>query len=447
MTRMLSLIVFVMAWVAGGVAANAQTFDVPATAGWFDTGITIGRDVGLVLNANGRVNFGGMDGQFGPEGTNTFEERPGYLAETERRLGLVARITATADPDAVFRVDFGYERGMMIAIPADASFETGRLWLGINDYDPSNNTGEFSVGVSVLLRDDPQLSVARSAGPARMSNRSLIGLAPARRGVYRVTINGFTCNTETWDHAFEVDGKRDEVFFLTSVKMVNASGATLLESAPMSRTMGDTNHRDWVPPNPGYRIRAGSASRLGGVRTGDRFPSNYPWRRTAAIAPDRPPMLVFEGELVEGVNGVALAPTVWEWDGSPNFLQGWLTAIVDNGAAIGGAIADIVARGQNNGTVVRSALEIGLPALGNLATSIFGNAGDRAIGLEQKSTVGRQTTYTGGAKAIVLNYEIAELARSTNFGKGVGVLELQYRDHRDIGGGWYTLYVQIERLR
>ncbi len=43
-------------------------------------------------------------------------------------------------------------------------------------------------------------------------------------GRYRVAINGFSVTAETWDDAFEWDGKRDEVFLSTSVIVKNQSG-------------------------------------------------------------------------------------------------------------------------------------------------------------------------------------------------------------------------------
>src|SRR4051794_18100688 len=111
----------------------------------------------------------------------------------------------------------------------------------------------------------------------------------------------------------------------------------------------DINLRDWQYPSPGYRIKAGAASSLGGIPTGDRFPSAAPWLRTAPISADRPTMLVFEGELVQGQNGVVIAPTIWEWDGSPMFLQGWLQAVEDNGPAIAKAVTSIINRGSGSG--------------------------------------------------------------------------------------------------
>jgi hypothetical protein len=38
---------------------------------------------------------------------------------------------------------------------------------------------------------------------------------------YRVAINGLWCHSETWDDAFNWDGKHDEVFLDVNVKFVD----------------------------------------------------------------------------------------------------------------------------------------------------------------------------------------------------------------------------------
>jgi hypothetical protein len=428
----------------------AQTFTVPANAKWMNTGTTVAKRVWLRFVPSGTVNFGERDGTFGPDGTTSFPDGPNVLVASPRRFNLVARITAGDKADDVRHYDFSYGHGQTeFAIPEDAPFDEGRLWLGVNDYDSSDNTGEYTVKMSVHLTPaaEEQEHSAKAKGGVAMRSTDVLRQTTAARGMYRITINGFAANTETWDHAFEVDGKRDEVFLLSEVRMVNNREQTLLVSHPMSRVMGDINHNDWRYPASGYRVLAGSASNLGGIRTGDRFPSSMPWVRTASILPDRPPMLVFEGELVQGENGIILAPMAWEWDGSPMFLQGWLTAVQDNAPAIARAVTMFINRGSGDGNYIQDALALGLPAVGNLVRGIFGQAGDRMIGLNEKTRDQQgNISYIGKPQAIVLNYDLAELAIIQNFGKGPGVLELQYRDHADIGAGWYTLYVQIARI-
>lgn len=43
---------------------------------------------------------------------------------------------------------------------------------------------------------------------------------PPKTGTYRVTINGLYVRSESWDHAFEVDGKGDEVYIDVQARTV-----------------------------------------------------------------------------------------------------------------------------------------------------------------------------------------------------------------------------------
>jgi hypothetical protein len=87
---------------------------------------------------------------------------------------------------------------------------------------------------------------------------------------YEAALEGFTVNNATRDHVLEVDGKRDEVYRYTDVRLVDQSGATLLRSEKRSAIMGDT---DGFP----NLVQAGSASNLGGLLTGDVFPTIQQW--------------------------------------------------------------------------------------------------------------------------------------------------------------------------
>lgn len=130
---------------------------------------------------------------------------------------------------------------------------------------------------------------------------------PSQR--YRVTINGFRCNTSTWDDASNWDGKGDEVFISTSVKYVNKDGQVLFPTSPVqSEVMGDT----WNQPN---RTQVGSASGgRGGIISNDQFPILKPWEISGPLlqAAEHPPMLIWEGDLTKGEQVVFITPTIWE---------------------------------------------------------------------------------------------------------------------------------------
>jgi len=260
-----------------------------------------------------------------------------------------------------------------------------------------------------------------------------------KQAKFRVTLNGFAVNQETWDHALEVDGKRDEVFIRYDTRLVNNEATTLLASHDRTKVMGDTN---------GFtdRVQAGSASSLGGLKTGDTFPTSTPWQLSGSIMFDRPPIKLFEGPLTEGKTGVAITPTIWEWDGGTDIFNSWGQLIVDNGPEIAQAVANFingpsVPGTPTNGDFIKTNLETGLPALFELASGITGQAKDRPIGLTPD-----EGGYNFNSKSLILTYETATLATQNDFGKGRGVLAIDFQDSADIGGGQYTAYIQIVRV-
>jgi len=49
-----------------------------------------------------------------------------------------------------------------------------------------------------------------------------------KQAKFRVTLNGFAVNQETWDHALEVDGKRDEVYIRYDTRLINNEATSVL---------------------------------------------------------------------------------------------------------------------------------------------------------------------------------------------------------------------------
>lgn len=420
-------------------SAHAQTIVVPGSAGWVDTHIDLTEGIEIVLQAQGSVSYG-PPGTFGPSGTESSQTGPGYPAMGSRQLGLVARITSGAfSPDAPARVDFSVDADDKLVLRSPPGFSQSHLWLVANDNYRFDNTGEYRVSVSVNLRADGANQKRSLLFPSLSSQT-----ASPRKAKYRVVLRGFACRIETWDDALEWDGKRDEVFVQSDVKVVTGQGSLLFSSSITGPVMGDNS-------GPyGYRVRAGSAGRTGGIRTGDSFPSPAPWAASsyngffdATGKPLGAPMLLFEGELEQGGNAVVLVPTLWEWDGPPHFLQGWVDSIGRYGPRIAQAVADIASGRSGSGQYLREGLDLGLPALGALMKGIFGYSADRPIGLSEFS----DDQYTGHPQAITLTYDIAELVANNNLaGLGDGVFGITLRDHPNIGGGTYQMYISVERV-
>lgn len=255
-------------------------------------------------------------------------------------------------------------------------------------------------------------------------------------GKYRVVINGFEVKRESWDDALQRDGKRDEVEIRTKVIRLDKDGNPLEEQEPASATMGDIN-------NQNGRVQAGTASDKGGLRTGDKFPTTTPWRRTVPtdINRDYPPMLVWEGELVQGEGALIITPTIWEWDFGQDFLQSWVHWA--NGAAkeFGSRIKRFIGPEQQ---VIFDLVELGL----NVAVSLDGVIGTpqtRPIGLRENPT---SKKFEFNAKVLALTYDKIEALLNSNAqpaGKGVGVFAFRFTDEEVLKGD-YVLYVQVERV-
>lgn len=260
----------------------------------------------------------------------------------------------------------------------------------------------------------------------------------AAHGRYRVTLNGFSVGHETWDDALQLDGKRDEIYFSTDVQVVDKLNNTLLPSSKRSLTFGDVN-------GFGYRVQAGSASNLGGIQTGDQVFGSAPWLRSGALAADRLPMVLWEGDLVDGQNAVAVIVTPWEYDGGQDAFSSWASWMQKTSQTLKSSSAFTTLIGQA-GKVVLELADLGLGlALSLQENGVLGNAYDRPIGITQSGTVNGTVTYGFGPKILDLNYKTAELALANSFGFGNGIIGIRYVDAPKFAGD-YTLYVQVERI-
>ncbi len=284
-------------------------------------------------------------------------------------------------------------------------FQAGRRKVGA-----TVGLGKLSICMALLLLC-AGLSTGQTGGGKGKENPT----APVRQddtGRFRVTLTGFTVNGQTDDNVLETDGKGDEVFILAEVAQydrytqdprtlagaavrlgyndnLHGGGNVTLRRSLVSVLMGDVNNQNNPP-----RIQAGSASSLGGLRTGDRFPTNEPWILSSEPTADRPPMLLWEGELRRGRDLVTIVPTVWEWDGG-----------------------NVALRQQRGLTGVDT----------------FG-AGDRPVGMLANGY--------WFPLALMLNFEVAQWTATTSPNDiGTGVVVLRYMAR----GEDYSLYLKVER--
>jgi hypothetical protein len=306
------------------------------------------------------------------------------------------------------------------------------------------------------------------------SRRTVAG-NQAPSGMFKVTLNGFSVLHESSDDPLEGDGRRDEVYIVAEVWVFDRNGQSTFRRSLRSAIMGD-------PTNRPERVPAGSAQpgifggQVGGLRTGDSFPTREPWRRASAITGnnDRAPMKLWEGELVQGHNVVAIMPTVWEWDsnGISETERSWITSVeawlsgfhgpvfseglfrhfglADNRGAKP-RLTDLITRWQPGVAIVQT--------FGIIPFALTGSSsdGNRPIGISDSGSQGgfrHHETLTPAVLALTLDSARHATVTSTS-DKGLGVFEMTYRDLHlrdrryvpNPNGGFYRLYVQVERVR
>lgn len=268
-----------------------------------------------------------------------------------------------------------------------------------------------------------------------------------------VTINGFSCNSETWDDALERDGKRDEVYLMCktmSIQQRNGSPQVVSEQTLKSVVMGDVNNRS-AEEN---RAQAGNADGYkGGIKTGDNVPSNQPWKRTLTPTLHYLPMLVYQGLLSANNNTtIQIIPSVWEWDGPTDFFNKAMelinkpfTDLVNLTAGNDPVRQMIVTRGNQDFHFYNILLKR-TPAPGTevvVNRNVFGDPKDRPVGMLLNGATNQFLYYPVGLQ---LNYETASAIAETDMGYGKGIFGMQFRDHQDLKGD-YTVYIQIEKIK
>ena len=262
--------------------------------------------------------------------------------------------------------------------------------------------------------------------------------APATSGRFRVTINGFACQRPTYDDATQQDGVDDEVYLQAHATLFDLS-TQYNQPGGRSRVMGDSNgFSDRIRAGSGHSIFGGN----GGFREGDTFPAGgRPWVRSSAPNGDRPPLLIWEGELARGANAVLIFPSIWELDPIQSLETPYLNAIVtawnDEGLAadVRRTIAATVSPWSRRNDNLRRMFD-GV----RISKDALGDSKSRPVGM-----IDRGDHYAFDPVALVLTYEAAARIAGGNNGFGPGVIQLDFRDD-DRLRGLYSLYIQVEQL-
>jgi len=125
-----------------GVAAttgSAGSISVEGTRGWTDTGITVRRGQRVSFNTTGQVAFRSGGDATGPDG-NFNEDRNGTPVPAAGVGALIGRV----GNGAPFPIG---ANNQAITMPA-----AGRLFLGINDANTGDNSGNYSVVIGTTGR-------------------------------------------------------------------------------------------------------------------------------------------------------------------------------------------------------------------------------------------------------------------------------------------------------
>jgi hypothetical protein len=264
-------------------------------------------------------------------------------------------------------------------------------------------------------------------------------------GRFRVTINGFACHRPTFDDARQTDGVDDEIFVQADMQLYDISGHTSGVRSAVSAVIGDTN---------GFpsRVRGGSGHSIfggnGGFHENDTFPAGgRPWERHSDPARDRPPLLVWEGELRQSQNALLIIPSIWEWDGDVSLeANRYIAALASVWRSR--EIRERILRAISTRATGDARFTVGGPAFRRLFDEVRvskrfpGDPKNRPIGM----TEGGGDYYVFNPQGLVLTYDEASRVAARNIeGHGTGVFALEFRDHDELRGV-YGLYLQVERL-
>ncbi|MFL5403641.1 MAG: hypothetical protein ACJ8BF_12560, partial [Gemmatimonadales bacterium] len=139
-------------------------------------------------------------------------------------------------------------------------------------------------------------------------------------GNYRVMVVGIRAPHATADDWWSRDGKWDEVYVSAFVQTFDRTSAQLLNS----RTVQSPIHGDINGFPAGSRVRAGSASDLGGIVNGDQVSPVL--GQPAPGASGYPLLTLWQGPMTTSREVVVVHPVLWEADvGDNNTMayNGW----------------------------------------------------------------------------------------------------------------------------
>lgn len=268
-------------------------------------------------------------------------------------------------------------------------------------------------------------------------------------GKYRLVALGFQVMQQSPDDLLDKDGRGNEVYVAAAVTVT-----TRTLSAPQVNTVRGGSYGDVGNSGKAFprRYQAGSASRGGGLATGDIVPVGLNLGApTSMVSPTAFPVVLWEGRLNDQ-GMVVVHPTLWEEDleqtaynkwvgqvtaaaqGGYGALRADLAAITSlrDGSALGPATGDAVVGCQDD--IIYVPLPGHCPAHGQ----------DRPLGL-----VPSHSAAFFHDRLVVLTQASIEAALRANGprpGAAPGVIIVPLLESGREAKGGYELYLRVERL-
>lgn len=232
-----------------------------------------------------------------------------------------------------------------------------------------------------------------------------------QRARFRVSLTGFSSFSETRDNLFEWDGPGDEIYQAPYVLIVDRTGG------------------------PSTWASGAHGPFFGRIRTGSSFPTATPRELSGTPVRLGVPGVLFEGELIEGERAVAIAPTLWEWDGDERQLLSFWGACSAARSSVASSVIPVMTgpfpeRYGGLGTALDGLIAVPITPEGDF---------DRPIGISVLGSTGFFSP-----RFILLTYEAA-MSRASSAGSGADTYAINYRDPVGFDGD-YTLFVKVELM-
>jgi hypothetical protein len=272
-------------------------------------------------------------------------------------------------------------------------------------------------------------------------------------GNYRIMVAGIRAEHATADDWWSWDGKWDEVYVSAFVQTFDRPSGQLLQSSIIKSPI----HGDINGFPPGSRVRAGTASDLGGIMTGNQVSPIL--GQPAPGAAGYPLLTLWQGTLTSEREVVVIHPVLWEADnGDRNtFAYNQWTQFFTSNPTREWALPEVQHPDPEATTLFREGGLVRLSGAVELMMGLDANHEDRPIGVrsEQGCYGSNGTCGAWLDQQLILTRERIERALNSPYTSGErGLLELRLRDYYQVPNGTrtssvlqgdYVMLLKVER--